>query len=117
MVAEGFMKAGYQVSLGEPMKRIDRSDFDVLAFTLSRADLIEDARRFLNRQRDLAGKDLRVIVGGAAFRTHPELVDRLGADGWAQDPHSALALVQRLMHPELISIPDAFLATAPSGHA
>ena len=38
-----------------------------------------------------------VMVGGPLFTTHPELVERLGADGVATDGQHAPALAERLL--------------------
>ncbi len=118
MVAEAFASAGYEVQLASPFgPGADPRGFDIFAFTLSRTECVDEAREYLERMRSIGGDRLRVIVGGAAFSNHPELVDGLGADGWAEDPVAALSLVHGMLHPRLRHLPHAFLATAPSGHA
>lgn len=118
MVAEAFASAGYDVQLGEPFgPGMSPKGFDIFAFTLSRTECADEARRYVERMRTLGDSRMRIIVGGAAFRNDPGLVDGIGADGWAEDPVAALSLVHGILHPRLRHLPHAFLATAPSGHA
>ena len=62
-----------------------------LATQLARvADAIEAVRRLENRQ-------VKVMVGGLAFRDAPELWRQLGADGYAEDVRQAVDLASRLV--------------------
>lgn len=53
------------------------------------ADLVADVRR-------VSGPDTFVMVGGAGFRTSPELWREMGADGSARDLRGAVALASAL---------------------
>lgn len=98
MVAECFARNGFSVSLGEPLVHgIHPGGFDALALSVTRTEQAELARDYVQRARGLAGPGLRIIVGGYAFRSDPGLIDYVGADGWAEDPESALGLLRRML--------------------
>ncbi len=61
-----------------------------MAFSIPRvASLISDIRA-------LGGNELMIMVGGGAFRGHPELWREIGADGYGGDLREALARVRTL---------------------
>ena len=104
LVAEALSEDGWSVELGEPFQRVeDVHDVDLLAVSISRTDQWQAARDRIDEIRDLAGPHLQVMVGGAAFRKEPNLASRMGADGWAEDLGSAVALAERLCAPSRLT--------------
>lgn len=53
-------------------------------------DLVAEARRQF-------GRDLRIVVGGGAFRCAPDVWSDIGADGFGRDLREGIALVNRLL--------------------
>jgi methanogenic corrinoid protein MtbC1 len=97
LVAEFFRQAGWDVSSEPPqgaaqlVQRVRVTRFDVVGLSVSRdaalpavAPLI-DALRHASRNRHL-----RILVGGAAFRSHPEYAANLKADATGQDALQAV---------------------------
>jgi len=94
MVAESLAGQGIDVSVGEPfISEMDPRDFQVVAISIARAEEMEAAQAYIGDLRARA-PEIRVIVGGAAFREDPGMVSRLGADGWAEDASAAALLVR-----------------------
>ena len=110
LVAECFARNGYAVDIGEPLVHgIHPGAYDVLALSVSRSEESPQAREWIRRARGLAGEDLKVIVGGFAFRSDPGLVEELGADGWAESPEAALRLIEQMIHPETTLVPQMMM--------
>lgn len=96
MVAESLSGHGIDVSIGEPfVSDSDPSDFEVVAISVARAEELDEAQAYM---RDLRARspEIRIIVGGAAFREDPAMVNRIGADGWAEDAAAAAMLVHEI---------------------
>jgi methanogenic corrinoid protein MtbC1 len=55
-------------------------------------DLIEDARRRF-------GQEVKVLVGGGAFRSRPGVWQDVGADGYGRDLREAVSVAAGLVHP------------------
>ena len=72
--------------------------FDVLALSASTDREIEDLAKIIKAARKTSRNPrLAIMVGGALFLRHPELVRVVGADGSAEDATSALALAANLV--------------------
>jgi methanogenic corrinoid protein MtbC1 len=96
MVAESLAERGIDVSVGEPfISEMDPRDFQVVAISIALAGEIEVAEAYMEKLR-ARSPEVRIIVGGAAFREDPGLVTRIGADGWAEDASSAAHLVREI---------------------
>jgi len=94
IVAESLAGQGIDVSVGEPfISDMDPSEFRVVAISIARVEEAEAAEAYIEDLRARA-PEIRIIVGGAAFREDPGMVTRLGADGWAEDASSAALLVR-----------------------
>ncbi len=94
IVAESLAGQGIDVSVGEPfVSDMDPSEFQVVAISIARVEEMEAAEVYIEGLRARA-PEIRIIVGGAAFREDPGMVTRLGADGWAEDASSAALLVR-----------------------
>lgn len=97
MVAETLSSSGCEVSLGEPfVPAIDPFGFDVIALSVARAEEAASAEMMIRRLRGQAPQ-ASIIVGGAAFREDPALIQGIGADGWAEDAASARRLICELV--------------------
>jgi methanogenic corrinoid protein MtbC1 len=103
MVAEFFLRTGWDVTLGHPVEPIDLEDavargaFDIVGISVSVDARLTDARQLIERlRRRSRNPALAVMVGGPLFLADPSLAARLGADGWAPDAASAPALAVRL---------------------
>jgi methanogenic corrinoid protein MtbC1 len=106
MVAEFFRRAGWDVidgpafSARELAAAVRHDWFSVAGFSLSceggfgrLADLIRDVRQ-ASRNRAIG-----IIVGGAVFAEHPDLIGQVGADGGASDGREAVRLAESLVGP------------------
>lgn len=94
MVAESLAERGIDVSVGEPfISEMDPRDFQVAAISIARVEEFEVAQSYMGDLR-ARSPEIRIIVGGAAFREDPGAVTRIGADGWAEDASSAELLVR-----------------------
>jgi methanogenic corrinoid protein MtbC1 len=104
MVAEFFRRAGWEVidgpafSARELAAAVRHDWFSIAGFSLSceggvgrLADLIRDVRR-ASRNRAIV-----IIVGGAVFAEHPDLIGQVGADGGANDGRDAVQLAESLV--------------------
>lgn len=105
ILGESFRRRGWDVCGGPGQDRTEllalaqREHFDLIGFSVGAdrwlGDLSMDIERFRSEARN---RDLRVMVGGYAIDTCPELVEDLGADLTAGDarlaPDLALAVVE-----------------------
>ena len=103
MVADVLENAGWNVEFlgtGVPHAgiidavRVQNSDLVCISATM-----LFNAPNVVRLIRDLRAISprLRVIIGGAAFRSNPELSADIGADGFAADLHDALVVADRLL--------------------
>lgn len=78
--------------------------FDVIGFSLSSDDRVDDLKRVIRRVRRVsANPELAVVVGGLTFNENPDLVDFVGADGSARDAAEAVELFERFRSPQRTS--------------
>lgn len=54
-----------------------------------------EAARLVGRLRAYLGRDVHIVVGGAAFAAVPRFANELGCDGHAHDLVAAAALLRR----------------------
>lgn len=104
MVAEFFMRAGWQVAGGQGAYRdeapdlVSREWFDVIGFSVgseARLDLLTTciaSVRQMSRNRDIG-----VLVGGPIFVRNPELVALVGADATSPDGKQAPVVAEALI--------------------
>jgi methanogenic corrinoid protein MtbC1 len=69
---------------------------DVLGISATMLFNIPNVRRLSAEARAIRGRNLRVILGGSAFRSTPELYKELGAVGVALDVRAAVRLAATL---------------------
>ncbi|MEM7168362.1 MAG: cobalamin-dependent protein, partial [Planctomycetota bacterium] len=92
------------VFLGAGMPTADLAqaliDFEanLLALTVTLAPQLETAKQliaFLRHHEET--KSIKVLVGGSAFRSSPELLKEVGADALAEDPEQAVKIGNQLL--------------------
>ncbi len=104
MLADTFALGGWHATyLGgnippeDLLDYVDRVSVDVLALSATLARDIIPIRNFIAALLDRPVAPL-VLVGGRAFALDPTLWQRIGADGFAATPSSAVALANELVH-------------------
>jgi methanogenic corrinoid protein MtbC1 len=103
MVADVLESAGWDVRfLGTDtpaagvLHAIQEHDADVLGISATMFFNIPQVRRLILEARALSRPNLRIILGGSAFRATPGLYRELGAVGVALDVRAALRLAATL---------------------
>jgi methanogenic corrinoid protein MtbC1 len=103
MVADVLESAGWDVRfLGTDtpaagvLQAVEKHRADVLGISATMLFNLPNVRRLIAEARAVPGRNLRVILGGCAFRAAPELYKELGADGVALDVRAALRLAATL---------------------
>lgn len=104
MVAEFFVRAGWQVAGGQGADRDEAADlvsrewFDVVGFSVGSEARLDLLTASVTAVRQMScNRDIGVLVGGPIFVRNPELVALVGADATSPDgkqaPVAAAALV------------------------
>jgi methanogenic corrinoid protein MtbC1 len=103
MVADVLESAGWDVRfLGTNtpaagvLQAVEEHRADVLGISATMLFNLPAVRRLIGAARAAAGGNLRIILGGSAFRATPELYKELGAAGVALDVRAALRLAATL---------------------
>jgi methanogenic corrinoid protein MtbC1 len=78
------------------LQAVEAHRADVLGISATMLFNLPNVRRLIAEARAVPGRNLRVILGGSAFRAAPELYKELGADGVALDVRAALRLAATL---------------------
>jgi len=96
MVAEFFRRDGWHVwsepgaDLGHVCDILAREPIDVIGLSIGGGSNASDIAKSIRAVRESAMvPDLKVFVGGSAVLADTSLVERVGADGWAEDAMSA----------------------------
>lgn len=104
MVAEFFLRDGWQVSVALPhnetelLQTVQHDWFDVVGFTVAADDRIAPLRAQVARTRRAArNRDVAVLVGGRILDEQPELAGRVGADAWAADARQAPSVARAVL--------------------
>jgi methanogenic corrinoid protein MtbC1 len=104
MVAEFFARAGWEVvGVMDPQvagfeDKVKEEWFDLVGISAGSTTRLDSMLSCIGKVRRLShNRAVAVMVGGPLFTTHPELVERLGADGVATDGQHAPALAERLL--------------------
>ena len=104
MVAEFLLRDGWGVSVGTPTTSdelqalVRDGGFDVVGFSVAcDTRLLRLRHEIAAVRRHAQNPRLRVLVGGRVFVEHPELVARVGADGYAETAADAPGCARRLL--------------------
>lgn len=104
MVAECFARAGWDTELlvealqAELFGRIAGERFDLVGVTISCDRNIERLRSLVTAIRNVScNPEIRVMIGGWAATTNPEIALYVGADGTAPTATTAVAVADRLV--------------------
>ena len=104
MLSEFFRRDGWvTLTIPSPQPReiqdsLSLDWFDVLALSASTDREVDDLTKIITATRKTSRNPrLAIMVGGALFLRHPELVRSEGADGVAEDAVSALTLAAKLV--------------------
>lgn len=96
IVAEFFRREGWRVwsepgtELADLKSLVARQFFDIVGLSVTREATPEAVQAEIGQLRTASvNPALKVMVGGHCFQREPDLVDAVGADGWAQDAASA----------------------------
>ncbi len=78
------------------LQAVEEHRADVLGISATMLFNLPNVRRLIARARAISGQNLKVILGGSAFRGAPELYQEMGAAGVALDVRQALQLAATL---------------------
>jgi len=87
---------GVNTPAASVLQAVEEHQADVIGISATMAFNLPHVRRLIADTRAIAGRNVRVILGGGAFRATPEIYKELGAVGVALDVRSALELAARL---------------------
>jgi MerR family transcriptional regulator, light-induced transcriptional regulator len=122
MVAEFLIRDGFRVHVGAPWSEADlltmvRTEwFDVIGFSAGCESRLSVLKREIHRIRSNSrNPHVQVLVGGQVFSLDPELVERVGADGWARDARESPRVARTLCgHVRSAASSQSLNAGAPS---
>jgi methylmalonyl-CoA mutase cobalamin-binding domain/chain len=104
MVADFFEMAGwdtYYLGASTPPSDIVRAlvdrNADLLAISSTMTWHVRAVRELIDATRESDAHGIRILVGGHPFNTSSELWRKFGADGYAADAKSAVALADQLL--------------------
>ncbi len=104
LVAEFLMRDGFRVLVGAPWSEADllaqvrREWFDVIGFSAGCESRLSSLKREIARIRAASmNPNVKILVGGQVFSLEHELVQRVGADGWARDARDAPNVIRELL--------------------
>ena len=104
MVTECFARAGWDAELlldsdrTELVGRIAGQAFDLVGVTISCDRNIDRLRSLVSAFRNVSrNPQIRVMIGGRAATTNPEIAAYVGADGTAPTATAAVAVADRLV--------------------
>ena len=103
IVAEHLLRDGWDVHFLSSyndeylLDKVQETHYDCVGFSVSCTKHLPGLARDVKRIRQLStNRDIRVIVGGPLVNRDPEIVARIGADGFAVDGASAVTEARRL---------------------
>jgi len=104
MVAEFFVRDGWEVHVGPPLTNEQlladvRSEwYDIVGFSVSCESRFDHLKREIRRVRQASlNRDVLILVGGRAFNDHPDLLERIGADASAANAELAPERARQLL--------------------
>lgn len=112
MLGRAFHDAGWLIdggpglSAAETRKRLARTNYDVLGFSISCASWIEPTAVQIEELRSVSrNPDLQVLIGGPLLSLEPNLVTLIGADDSAANLHEALEVAAAMLDRSTASQP------------
>ena len=103
IVADVLESAGWDVRFlgantptSSVLQAVEDHRADALGISATMLVNLPSVRRLIAQAKAVPGRNLRIILGGSAFRATPELYKELGADGVALDVKAALRLCDSL---------------------
>lgn len=104
VLAEFFVRDGWDVHVGPGigsealLDRVRETDYHLIGFSVAVTSRIAKLQQDIRRVRQVSrNSDIRVMVGGSLITEDPSLAERIGADGFANDAASAIAVARRLL--------------------
>ena len=104
IVAEFLLRDGWQVLIGAPwtasdlMTLVASEFYDVIGFSVGCESRMSSLKREIRRLRAASrNPHVKVLVGGKVFIDEPEMVARVGADGYATDAREAPQVARALL--------------------
>ncbi len=104
MVAEFFVRDGWEVHVGPPLSGeqlladVRTEWYDIVGFSVSCDSRLDHLKREIRRVRQASkNQKVLVLVGGRAFNEHSGLLARIGADGSAANAELAPERARQLL--------------------
>lgn len=104
MVAEFFVRDGWEVHVGPPLSGEElladvRSEwYDIVGFSVSCDSRLDHLKREIRRVRQASrNRDVLILTGGRAFNDHPDLLRRVGADASAANAELAPEVARQML--------------------
>lgn len=85
---------GANLPAGDLAQYIKARGAHLLCISVTLADNIVNTKKMIDEVKK-ASPTIKIIVGGLAFSTAPGLLDKLGHDGFAHDPHEAVTVARQ----------------------
>ncbi|MEO7996141.1 MAG: cobalamin-dependent protein [Gemmatimonadaceae bacterium] len=96
MVAEFFVRDGWEVHVGPPLSDeqlladVRTEWYDIVGFSVSCDSRLDNLKREIRRVRQASrNRNVLILAGGRAFNEHPGLLERIGADASAANAELA----------------------------
>lgn len=96
MVAEFFVRDGWEVHVGPPLSDeqlladVRTEWYDIVGFSVSCDSRLDHLKREIHRVRQASrNRAVLILAGGRAFNEHPGLLERIGADASAANAELA----------------------------
>lgn len=86
---------GSDLPMSDILASVEKHEAAVLGVSTTMPTLVPATARLISEAKLRFGTAIRVVVGGGAFRSAPDLAEQIGADGFAHDVQSAL----EMLHP------------------
>lgn len=104
MVAEFFVRDGWEVHVGPPLSDEQlladvRSEwYDIVGFSVSCDSRLDHLKREIHRVRQASmNREVMILAGGRAFNEQPGLLERIGADASAANAELAPECARQLL--------------------
>ena len=104
MVAEFFVRDGWEVHVGPPLSGeqlladVRTEWYDIVGFSVSCDSRLDHLKREIRRVRQASkNKNVVILAGGRAFNEHSGLLERIGADGSAANAELAPERARQLL--------------------